>query len=76
MRVEKILQTRVGFAESAGPWTAYTIGFKVGNQSFILGEFYEGPHCEQAHLDQRKIVEDIVDRLVVASEYTVHSNRT
>ena len=62
--IRKIRQVRPEYNDSCGPSTSYTLGFMVGERSFILGTFYVGPYMEPEHGDEMKAVESIIDRIV------------
>lgn len=67
MKIEKIKSVNPKYGESCGPFDITTLGFKIGDISFILGEYYGGPYMIPEHGILLDKTEKAIDELCSGS---------
>ena len=62
--IKKIKAIRTEYHERIGPAEVITLGFKVGDISYILGTVYIGPYMQEGHAEWLKKTEEFIDYIV------------
>lgn len=74
MEIKKLKAVKNEYHEMAGPSQAITLGFVVGEDSYILGSFYFGPGMLEDQIEYHNRLDRFIDHVVKTSNNSLNSD--
>ena len=63
-KARKIKSVENKYTDNGGPYCIITLGFSIGDNDYILGEFYNGPHSPNGYMEEMNELESDIEHIV------------